>query len=214
LRGHHQEVDSMSGSQEGGAPTTSDRQEMLPISFPDQASEQRLRARLASATGGTLPVRITQAQPADVEGHAFDLASVWVRLQLEGDDTEGHAIRVQFPTAADADKFRRNVVAAGILASAIVLGSAGAIAINSNLASVPDVSAPVTTQSQYMAPAQQGYDVATGINPATGQPWRTGFQERSDGEMSGAGAGAAATDDSAVPRHPAGTVGGPLEGNE
>jgi len=203
----------MSGSQEGGTLNTSDRQEM-PIAFPDQASEQRLRKSLAGSTGGALSVRITEAQPADVEGHALDLSSVWVRLQLEGDDTEGHAIRVQFPTAADADKFRRSVLMAGILAGSVVLGSAGAIALRSN-APAQDLSSPVN-QSQYMAPAQQEFDIATGINPATGMPWRSGFQERSDGELSGAG-NAAADADAAGPatvRHPAGTVGGPLEGNE
>lgn len=204
----------MSGSQEGPALTSSDQQGTLPVTFPDQEAEQRFRARLTSSRGGALPVRITGAQRADVEGHAFDLASVWLSLQLEGDDTEGHAIRVQFPTAADADRFRRNILAAGILAGSIVLGSAGAIALTSNLAT-PDVSAPVN-QSQYMAPAQQGVDIATGINPATGMPWRSGFQERSDGELSAPGGamGDAAAPGAPAVRHPAGTVGGPLEGDE
>jgi hypothetical protein len=198
----------MSGSQGGHALTIGDQQ--VPITFPDQKSEERLRARLKSGPGKALPVRIAAAERADVEGHAFDAKSVWLRLQLGGDDTEGHAISVHFPTGAEADKFRRNLVAAGVLAGAIVLGSAGAIAV-SNL--TPDVSAPVVP-SQYMAPAQQGFDIATGINPATGMPWRSGFQERSDGEMSVPGDAADAAAPGATIRHPAGTVGGPLEGDE
>lgn len=206
----------MNASQEGNALTIEGQQQM-PLTFPDEQAEQRLRARLKA--GQALSVRIAPTDASDVQGHALDLTqeSVWLNLQLEGDDTEGHAIRVQFPTVADADKFRRNMLAAGVLAGSIVIGSAGAIAISSNRAVdlSTDVSAPVTTQAQYMAPAQQGSDMLTGINPATGQPWRTGFQERSDGEMSGAGAGAGAaaeaTDDGAAPvlERPEGR--GPLE---
>ena len=206
----------MNASQEGNA-LTIDGQQQVPLTFPDEKAEQRLRARLK--TGQAVAVRIAPTDSSDVQGHALDLSSVWVNLQLEGDDTEGHAIRVQFPTIADADRFRRNMLAAGILAGSIAIGSAGAIALTSNQAvdRSTDVSAPVTTQSQYMAPAQQEFVNPTGINPATGQPWRTGFQERSDGVVSGAGAGAAAAgeaDAGAVPTHPAGTVGGPLEGDE
>ena len=209
----------MDASQEGNA-LTIEGQQQVPLTFADPKAEQRLRARLNA--GRATPVRIAPADPADVQGHALDLTqeSVWLNLQLEGDDTEGHAIRVQFPTVADADRFRRNMLAAGILAGSIAIGSAGAIAITSNRADVStDVSAPVTTQAQYMAPADQGYSVQAGINPATGMPWRSGFQDGSDEGMSGAGAGGAAAggaigDDAAVPRHPAGTVGGPLEGGE
>jgi hypothetical protein len=168
----------MSGSPEGAALNMGDRQEPMPVSFPDQETEQRLRARLTSAKGGSLPVRITAAGPADVEGHAFDLASVWLRVRLDGDDTEGHAIRVAFPSAADADKFRRNVLAAGILAGSIVLASAGAIALTSQPAS----NTQVDQSQEYQAPAQ-GSEVLTGINPATGKPWNSGFLERSDGEV-------------------------------
>jgi hypothetical protein len=203
----------MSPSQEGHALTIGGQQPAR-LTFPDPKTEERIRAGLK--TGRTTSVRIAPAERAEVEGHVLDSQSVLVNLQLEGDDVEGHAINVHFPTAADADNFRRNVLAAGILAGTIVIGSAGAIAITSNLSSksAPDLSAPVT-QSQYMAPDAQGFDIATGINPATGQPWRTGFQERSDGEM-GVPGGAAVDSNTAAPAvtHPAGTVGGPLEGDE
>ena len=204
----------MNASQEGNA-LTIDGQRQVPLAFPDEKAEQRLRARLK--TGQAMSVQIAPTEPSDVQGHSLDLAkdSIWLKLLLEGDDTEGHAIRVTFPTAADADNFRRNVLAAGVLAGSIVLASAGAIALTSNL---PDVSAPVTTQAQYMAPAQQEFAIPSGINPATNMPWRSGFQDGSDEGLSGAGAGAAADaavgSDAAVPRHPAGLVGGPLEGNE
>ena len=205
----------MNASQEGNA-LTIDGQRQMPLAFPDEKAEQRLRARLTA--GQALSVRIAPTEPSDVQGHSLDLAkdSIWLKLLLEGDDTEGHAIRVTFPTAADADKFRRNMLAAGVLAGSIVLASAGAIALTSNLPL--DVSAPVTTQAQYMAPAQQEYAIPAGINPATDMPWRSGFQDGSDEGLSGAGAGSAADEaigtDAATPRHPAGLIGGPLEGDE
>jgi hypothetical protein len=184
----------MSASREGHALTIGGEQPVR-LSFPDPKTEERIRAGLK--TGKATSVRIAPASRSDVEGHLLDSQSVLLNLLLEGDDTEGHAINVHFPTAADADRFRRNMLAAGILAGTIVIGSAGAIAINSSMSSAPDMSAPVTNASQYMAPAQEGFDVVTGINPATGQPWNTGFQERSDGVVSGAGAGAAATGEAA-----------------
>ena len=204
----------MNASKEGNA-LTIDGQQQVPLTFPDEKAEQRLRARLKA--GEALSVRIAPTDASDVQGHALDLTqeSVWLNLQLEGDDTEGHAIRVQFPTVADADKFRRNMLAAGVLAGSIVIGSAGAIAISSNRAVDLSTDASTVTQSQYMAPAQQDFAIPTGINPATDMPWRSGFQERSVGEMSAAGAGAAAAgeaaDDEAAPvlERPEGR--GPLE---
>lgn len=189
----------MSGSQEGNTLAIGDQQR-APISFPDQKGEQRLRGRLTGAQGKALAVRITPAERPDVEGHALDAAaleSVWLNVQLEGDDTEGHAIRVSFPTAGDAAKFRQNVIAAGILAGSIVLVSAGAIAITSN---VPrDGGGYVVDQQQV-----QGFSVPTGINPATDRPWGRGFLERSDGEISGP-----ADEAAPVLERPAGR--GPLE---
>lgn len=195
----------MSGSQEGHALTIGDQQQVVPITFPDQ-TEKSLRGRLSRSGGKPLSVRISPAEESDVEGHALDSKSVSLNLQLEGDDTEGHAIRVHFPTADDADRFRRNVLLAGVLAGTIVIGSAGAIAITSNPAT-PNVSAPVDQSQVYERPALQGADIATGINPATGKPWRSGFQERADGELTGPG-------DAAPPtfKHPAGS--GPLESVE
>ncbi len=159
----------MNASQEGNA-LTIDGQRQMPLAFPDEKAEQRLRARLS--TGQQLSVRFASpTEPSDVQGHSLDLAkdSIWLKLLLEGDDTEGHAIRVTFPSVADADKFRRNMLAAGVLAGSIVLGSAGAIALTSHRAAdVSTISSgTVTTQSQYMAPANRSYALPTGINPAT-----------------------------------------------
>jgi hypothetical protein len=192
----------MSGSQEGHALTIGDQQQVVPITFPDQ-TEKSLRGRLSRSGGKPLSVRISPAEKSDVEGHALDSKSVSLNLQLEGDDTAGHAISLHFPTAEEADKFRRNLLLAGILAGTIVVGSAGAIAITSQ----PATSAPVDQSQTYERPGANAVSPVTGINPATGQPWRSGFQERADGELTGPG-------DAAPPalRHPAGS--GPVAGVE
>ena len=214
----------MRGSQESHALTIGDQQQVVPMTFPDQKTEARLRARLNSGAGKALSVRITPAVQSDVQGHAFDatLTSVWLNLQLEGDDTEGHAISVRFPTARDAEKFRRNLLLAGILAGTIVVGSAGAIAVTSHPAT-PGVSAPIEQSQVYQRPTVHGVGIdnpasvsragatsantTTGINPATGTPWRSGFQERADGESTGPAA--AGLPGSPAVKHPAGS--GPLE---
>ena len=195
----------MTGSPNRNARTVGDQQQVMPMTFADPKSEDRLRARLTRGVGRGLSVRMTAGPSPDVQGHALDtdLKSVWLNLQLEGDDTEGHAISVHFPSAKDADRFRRNLIATGILAGTIVIGSGGAIALSSQSVT-PAVSDPVQ-QSQIYSPS-----TASGINPDTGKPWRSGFQDGSD-------AGAAGPADIAAPasqvvQRPAGR--GPLETGE
>ena len=195
----------MNATGEGGTLTIGD-QTPVPMAFPDQKAEQRLRSRLKGSPGNRLAVRMTPSERSDVEGHALDagLDSVWVNLEVDGDDTEGHAIRINFPSAADADRFRRNVLTAGILAGSMIIASAGAIAITSN---VPRDGGGYTLDSEVNQQQVQSFSVPTGINPATDRPYGRGFLERSDGELSGPADVAAP-----VVKHPAGT--GPLETNE
>ena len=195
----------MNATGEGGTLSIGDQQP-VPMTFPDQKAEQRLRARLKGSVGSRLAVRITPSERPDVEGHALDAAldSVWVNLEVDGDDTEGHAIRLNFPSAADADRFRRNVLTAGILAGSMIIASAGAIAITSN---VPRDGGGYTLDPETNQQQVQSFSVPTGIDPATGRPYGRGFLERSDGEMSGPA-------DEAAPilQRPEGR--GPLETNE
>ena len=213
-------------SQQGHALTIGDQGQVVPLAFADQKTEERLRTRL-SGTGKAMSVRITPAEQSDVEGHALDATqrSVFVKLQLDEDDTEGHAISLHFPTAADADKFRRNLLVAGLLAGSIVVGSAGAIAISSHPAA-PGASAPTVQSQVFERPAGRGFlqgadmttpattaagassiSAATGIDPATGKPAQSGFQERAD---AGSGPADTAPAGSQTVQRPAGS--GPLEG--
>ena len=196
----------MNASQESLALTIGDQQQIVPMTFSDRKAEERFRAALNSNARKALSVRITPAPQSDVQGHAFDasLKSVWLNLELDGEDTEGHAISVRFPTAQDADNFRRNLLTAGVLVGAMIVGSAGAMAIGNNPAA-PGVSAPVERPAINQPVNGTGIgdlaagssasaasaSIATGINPATGKPWRSGFQEGVDLQAGAAGAAVA-----------------------
>ena len=64
----------------------------------------------------------------DVEGHGG--SNPRYKVILEGDDdTEGHAMTLNFPTREEAEAFRKRLMLAGVLAGTIVLGAAGGIGL-------------------------------------------------------------------------------------
>ena len=195
---------------EGLALTIGDLRQVIPMAFPDPSVEERFRSMLRSGDDEALAVRITAPDESDVEGHAYGATqrSVWIKVGVgDGDDTEGHAISVHFPTVDEADRFRKRLLAAGLLTGAVILGSVGAIAV-SNLPAA-DVSAPANS-AVYQRPAGHGMlegvdpastaamgaaaaNAASGIDAATGKPARSGFLESADATgATGAAAAAAA----------------------
>ena len=208
---------------EGLALTIGDLRQVIPMAFPDSSVEDRFRTMLRSGDDEAVAVRITAPDESDVEGHAYSATqrSVWIRLDVgDDDDTEGHAISVHFPTAQEADQFRKRLLAAGLLTGAVVLGSVGAIAV-SNLPATGDVASPGRS-TVYERPAGRGMlegvdatgaanagaaaAASSGIDAATGRPTRSGFQESTD-----AGAAGGSLSSSTAER-PANR--GPLEGAE
>lgn len=194
------------------------------VEFEDREDAIRLRALIEAGDAAALPVQLTLAPEAEVEGHAT-LDSVALTLILDDDDTEGHAINVHFPSAADAARFRRNMMVAGVLGGSVLLGSAGAIAITSQLGA-PSDNAPVQRAPAYERPA--GHGTLEGVDPlapaaiplapgfegapaitqdapamdtVTGRPAGSGFLEGTDGP---------APDMAGQPTRPAGS--GPLKG--
>lgn len=171
-------------------------EQRVAMEIADPKAESRLRERLAKRSG-PVSVRLVPSQAGDVEGHVLQSVqqSVVINLQMDEDDVEGHAISLHFPSLEEAEKFRRNLLAAGVIAGTLVVGSAGAIAISSNQAANPGgLEYPAQVQS-YDRPAGhgmlQGADIAapeagaqsiaiTGTDPATGQPARTGLQQGAD----------------------------------
>ena len=170
------------------------------ITFKDREDEARVRALLDGKGGSPLNVELAADASADVEGHAAS-TSVELTLRLEDDDVSGHAISVHFPTSQDAARFRRNLIAGGILVSTLAIGSAGAIVISSQ-AQAPAPPLPATPA--YERPAGvgplEGVDMgplpapaplpaviteAPAIDAVTGQPSGTGLLEGSDGAVTG-----------------------------
>jgi hypothetical protein len=91
------------------------------------------------------PVRVRLADDDDTEGHIAGRPTL--RLVLEGeDDTEGHAISVHFPSADEADRFRRRLLATGVLVGAVALGATtGALLADRSQAGATDAGT-VTTE--------------------------------------------------------------------
>ncbi len=192
---------------EGYALTIGDLRQVIPMVFPDATLEQQFASRLKSGDDQALAVRITPAEQPDVEGHAFAGAgSTWINVHLDDDDTEGHAIAVHFPTAAEADRFRKRLMAVGLLAGTIAIGSAGAIAIANQPASTGSaIPANPANSITYQAPAGRGFFEGADVNVApaaagaagaaagaTGAGTRGGFFEGADvSNVAPAAAGAA-----------------------
>ena len=125
----------------------------LPIDCLDPETEQRLRAQLRQ--GKTRPKVTVLPAPRgdkDVEGHTFagTLRSVLVHVRV-GDSGEPQAVRVHFPSTGEAEHFRRNLLATGVLAGTLALGTFGAASLaNRPLAEpgVPGSQATVQTSAQ------------------------------------------------------------------
>jgi len=82
-----------------------------------------LRGRLGGDTG-TKQFRRRPDDSGDTEGSELRTASV-VRVIVDDDDVEGHAISIHFPSRAEADAFRRRLLVTGVLVGTVALGAAG-----------------------------------------------------------------------------------------
>ena len=209
----------MTTGTEGYTLTIGDLSQVVPMAFPDATVAQQLATRLKSGDDQALSVRITPAEESDVEGHLRSSA-VSITIQLDDDDVEGHAMSVHFPSIAEADRFRKRLIAVGLLAGTIAIGSAGAAVIAnqpiSSGAAVPG-SAPIT----YQAPAGRGFFQGADISvapaaagaeaeAAVGSGTRGGMVEGADIGMPAAAG--AATAGAAANAANAQTRGGLIEG--
>ena len=124
------------------------------------------------------PVRIRLADDEDTEGHSAG-GQPMLRVVLEGeDDTEGHAISMHFPSVDEADRFRRRLLATGVLVGAIAVGATtGALLSDMSQAGAPDAGTAVTERVSGEYAADRGIGVA----PAAGG---TAATERVSGEYS------------------------------
>jgi hypothetical protein len=100
--------------------------------FVDLKDEDGFLEALRKRRGepGSTHVEIAPASEADTQGHASGFAmSVIVRPSGDGDDTEGHAVSLHFPTPAEADAFRRRLLATGLIVGTVTVAALGATAL-------------------------------------------------------------------------------------
>ncbi len=145
-------------------PMTDDRTQepadQVPVEFGDVqghayvAAEdaQRILDALKGDAGGRVNLSL-RADDSDVEGHSKVRTLVSVIATPSGDDVEGHAISLRFPSATDADLFRRRLLATGAITGALLIGGAG-IALHPTIGSPAGVvSQPA--RAEQMQQAQQ-----------------------------------------------------------
>jgi hypothetical protein len=112
------------------------------------------------------PVRIRIPADDDTEGHAAS-AVVSVVVAADDDDTEGHAISLHFPSAQEANDFRRKVLATGLITATIAIGAVGGAALASSAAgdlgtNAGTVSTQQATNLGQYDPANMGGTVVSG----------------------------------------------------
>ena len=96
-------------------------------------------------------VRLSLVDDDDTDGH-LRAATVRVRLTDDQDDTEGHAISLQFPSVQEADAFRRRLIASGLITATIALGAVGGMAVGQQL-STADAESVTANQAWQEASA-------------------------------------------------------------
>lgn len=100
--------------------------------FVDLRDEDRFLEAMRKRRGepGSTHVQIAPADEADTQGHGAQFAT-GVIVRPEGDDTEGHAISLHFPTAEEAAAFRRRLLATGLIVGTVTIGAVGVTALPS-----------------------------------------------------------------------------------
>lgn len=100
--------------------------------FVDRKDEDGFLGALRKRRGepGSTRVEIASANEADTQGHSSGFAmGVIVRPSGDDDDTEGHAVSLHFPTTAEADAFRRRLLATGLIVGTVTVGALGVAAL-------------------------------------------------------------------------------------
>lgn len=114
----------------------------------DAGTTQALRRLFTTTTPSRLPVQVGPTDTLDVSGHAAGGAMIDVLLTV-GDDVEGHAFSLRFPSVEDAQRMRTRLAAGGLLIAALTVGS---LAVGTQLAA-PHTGTGVAVQVAPAAPA-------------------------------------------------------------
>ena len=107
-----------------------------------------MRRLLIEGVPGPLAVQISPTDNQDVSGHSAGGSSIDVLLTI-GDDVEGHAFSLHFPSPDDAQRMRTRLAAGGLLIAALTVGS---VAVATQVPMSHTVAVPVV-QAAPVAPA-------------------------------------------------------------
>jgi hypothetical protein len=112
---------------------------------------------------GSARVRIRPSDEDDAEGHGAATRRTVTVLVETDDDTEGHAISLHFPSAQEAEAFRKRLLVTGVLVGAVALGAAGGYALTSVQ---PDATTGLAAGAAVAQPVDANADV--GVMDASG----------------------------------------------
>jgi hypothetical protein len=130
---------------------------LQPVRFGSPETETKVRSLLNKSE--TIRVRLIPAGEEDVEGHLLptgDTTAVLVRLALDDDDVEGHAMSIHFPDIDGARRFRTELLAAGVLTATVAMSAGAGIALAPSGQAAGGVSATHAAVTDTFAGAREG----------------------------------------------------------
>ena len=108
-------------------------------------SDDEAWVKQLSDSGKTVRIRI----PADADTEGHESSSVLtVLVGGDDDDVEGHALSLHFPSVQEANDFRRNLLAAGLITATLAVGAAGGMAVGNAVSGIGSETAVVTEYAQ------------------------------------------------------------------
>jgi hypothetical protein len=114
----------------------------------DGSTSETVRRLFSDPRLGPVAVQVGPTDTPDVSGHALPDATIDVLLTV-GDDVEGHAFSLRFPSTEDAQRMRTRLAAGGLLIAVLAVGS---VTVGTQLAG-PQTGTGATVQAVPAAPA-------------------------------------------------------------
>jgi len=127
------------------------------VKFGSSETETKVRSLLNKTE--TIRVRLSAGREEDVEGHllpAGDATAVLVRMALDDDDVEGHAMSIHFPDIDGARRFRNELLAAGVLTATVAMSAGAGIALAPGGQAAGGASATHAAVTDTFAGAREG----------------------------------------------------------
>jgi hypothetical protein len=127
------------------------------VRFGSPETETKVRSLLNKSE--TIRVRLIPGGEEDVEAHLLptgDSTAVLVRMALDDDDVEGHAMSIHFPDIDGARRFRNELLAAGVLTATVAMSAGAGIALAPSGQAAGGASATHAAVTDTFAGAREG----------------------------------------------------------